>query len=102
MGNPQSGASSRDILERMKQTSRKEHQQDTPSTTETSPKTSREDNVRFTLDLSGSQHFFLKRFALEHGVRASEVVRALLRLAEEDSALAEEVSQQLADNKKDK
>lgn len=51
--------------------------------------------VRYTLDLSGRQHHFLKRFALDAGVEASKVMRVLLSLLEDDAEVARRVAQQL-------
>jgi hypothetical protein len=48
--------------------------------------------VRFTLDLARPQHRFLKQFALDLEADASTVMRILLRLLEEDEALAERVA----------
>ena len=48
-------------------------------------------SVRFTLDLTRPQHRFLKQFALDVEADASNVMRALLRLLEEDEALAKRV-----------
>lgn len=47
-------------------------------------------DVRFTLDLTEDRHTFLKRFAEESGagVRASQVMRALLDELAEDPNLA--------------
>jgi hypothetical protein len=47
--------------------------------------------VRFTLDLSHSQHGFLKRFALEAEVDASKVMRVLLDQLQSDPELAQRV-----------
>jgi len=47
--------------------------------------------VRFTLDLTRQQHRFLKQFALDVEADASNVMRTLLRLLEEDGALAKRV-----------
>lgn len=51
--------------------------------------------VRFTLDLSAEQHKFLRRFALEAETDASQVLRVLLRLLEEDPGLADRVRAEL-------
>jgi hypothetical protein len=50
-------------------------------------------DVRFTLDLAEDRHAFLKRFAEESGagVRASQVMRALLEELEADQDLAARV-----------
>lgn len=47
-----------------------------------------ERRIRVTLDLSREQHRFLRRFAFEAEADASAVLRTLLTLLEEDSALA--------------
>lgn len=52
---------------------------------------SRERRVRVTLDLTRDQHGFLRRFAFETEADASAILRALLALLEEDSALATRV-----------
>ena len=51
--------------------------------------TSRGDVVRFTFDVSKSQHRFIKQFVLESDTTASAATRLLWRLVQEDSALAE-------------
>jgi hypothetical protein len=51
--------------------------------------------VRYTLDLSREQHRFLKQFALDSEVDASEVMRALLRQLQNDSGLASKVQSKL-------
>jgi hypothetical protein len=50
-----------------------------------------ERKVRVTVDLARDQHRFIRRFAFEADVDASAVLRALLSLLEEDTALAERV-----------
>lgn len=51
--------------------------------------------VRYTLDLAREQHRFLKRFALDAEADASEVMRALLRLLQQDPSLAAQVHNRL-------
>jgi len=51
----------------------------------------KEKRVRYTLDLLYSQHRFLKKFAFDAEVDASEVLRDLLTALEEDSTLASAV-----------
>lgn len=49
----------------------------------------RADNrTRYTLDLTGEEHRFLKWFALEIDVEACKVVRVLLQLLDTDRALS--------------
>ena len=60
------------------------------------PKASgQERRIRYTIDLDGRLHRVLKLYALDAGVNASEVIRALLRLLEQDPALAERVHELL-------
>jgi hypothetical protein len=47
--------------------------------------------VRYTLDLAPEDHQFLKRFAVDAGVNASAVVRALLGQLRDDPELADRV-----------
>lgn len=49
------------------------------------PRPARSKRVRFTLDLEPEQHKSLKRFALEADADASEVMRALLMLLQNDT-----------------
>ncbi len=51
--------------------------------------------VRYTLDLSREQHRFLKQFALDQEVDASEVMRLLLRQLEQDTGLAQRLQAKL-------
>ena len=51
--------------------------------------------VRYTLDLSREQHRFLKQFALDAEVDASEVMRTLLKQLQLDAALAAKVQSKL-------
>jgi hypothetical protein len=51
----------------------------------------RERRIRYTLDLSPTQHRFLKRFAFDAEVDASAVVRALLTELEDDPQLADHI-----------
>jgi hypothetical protein len=47
--------------------------------------------IRYALRLPHDLHRFVRRFALDHGVDASEVTRALYRELERDPALADRV-----------
>jgi hypothetical protein len=47
--------------------------------------------IRYALRLPQDLHRFIRRFALDHGVDASEVTRALYRELERDPALADRV-----------
>ena len=51
--------------------------------------------IRYTLDLARDQHRFLKRFAFDAEVDASEVMRSLLSLLEHDHALTARVHDRL-------
>ena len=51
--------------------------------------------IRYTLDLAREQHRFLKQFALDAEADASEVMRALLHLLEDDPGLASTVRARL-------
>lgn len=44
--------------------------------------------VRYTVDLPDGQHRFLRRFALDNGIRASSVMKALLAIMESDLYVA--------------
>lgn len=52
--------------------------------------------VRFTLDLAWAQHRYLKRFALDQEADASEVMRTLLLLLQQDEQVAAAVRLRLA------
>ncbi len=52
--------------------------------------------VRITVDLDADRHRFLRRYAVDEGVRGTEVVRGLLTLLEEDPELADRLSERLA------
>lgn len=52
--------------------------------------------VRFTLDLEKEQHRMLKSFALSNDVKASVVLRVLLKRLEEDDDLRVKVQAELA------
>ncbi|MGV8845812.1 hypothetical protein [Tessaracoccus sp.] len=47
--------------------------------------------TRYTLDLDGQQHLFLRMFALQNEVDASKVMRTLLYFLESDQDLANRV-----------
>jgi hypothetical protein len=47
--------------------------------------------IRYALRLPPALHRFVRQFALDHGVDASEVTRALYRELERDPALADRV-----------
>lgn len=47
--------------------------------------------TRYTLDLEAEQHRFLRLFALQNGIQASLVMRALLYLLETDVNIANRV-----------
>jgi Arc/MetJ-type ribon-helix-helix transcriptional regulator len=64
---------------------------DTGSPSGRSAGASADRRVRFTVDLSRQQHRFLKQFALDLEADASSVMRALLRLLEENDAVAKRV-----------
>lgn len=64
--------------------------QTSPDTNETEIVIKRK-TVRFTLDLTPEQHFFVKKFALDAGIQASTMIRALLYLLEMDEDLANRV-----------
>jgi hypothetical protein len=92
-----------DVLERMRRTATKqpaeangrgEHVKANPPLKRLGRAAGRE-KVRYTLDLTGDQHHFLKRFAVDAGVDASQVMRALLTLLDKDHDLAKQVMQQL-------
>ena len=51
--------------------------------------------IRYTLDLAREQHRFLKQFALDAEADASEVMRALLHLLEDEPSLASTVRARL-------
>jgi hypothetical protein len=53
--------------------------------------------VRITVDLDADRHRFLRRYAVDEGVRGTEVVRGLLTLLEEDTELANRLSERLAE-----
>lgn len=54
--------------------------------------------VRITVDLDPDRHRFLRRYAADEGVRGTEVVRGLLTLLEEDTELANRLSERLAEH----
>jgi len=87
-----------DVLERMRRTATKESAQSPPlpQQTHASAIGADREKVRYTLDLTGGQHHFLKRFAVDAGVDASRVMRALLTLLAGDNDLAERVMQHLS------
>lgn len=91
-----------DVLERMRKTATKQpaeangHGQHTRTPGSQGPgRAAGREKVRYTLDLPGAQHHFLKRFAVDAGVDASQVMRTLLTLLADDDDLAERVMQQL-------
>jgi hypothetical protein len=47
--------------------------------------------TRYTLDLEAEQHMFLRLLAIQEGVEASKICRALLYLLEADPSLRERV-----------
>jgi hypothetical protein len=57
--------------------------------------------VRFTLDLTRSQHRFLKQFALDAESDASVILRVLLSLLEEDGTLTKRVLARIAELERD-
>lgn len=67
----------------------------TPQAETPAPPKPRVKMVRYTLDLEPAQHKFLKRFALEAGVDASQVLRVLLRRLEEDAELSSTIIRQM-------
>jgi hypothetical protein len=59
-------------------------------------RTQREETVtRYALRLPHELHRFLRQYALDHHIDASEVVRALLSLLEQDPALSDRVLDQV-------
>lgn len=58
-------------------------------------KPSRKETVRITVDLDPELHRLLKIYALEQGVRGSEVLRALLEQLSSDSELQKSIRQRL-------
>lgn len=54
-----------------------------------------ERRIRYTIDLDRRLHRVLKLYALDAGVNASEVIRALLGLLEQDPALGQRVQELL-------
>lgn len=51
--------------------------------------------IRYTVDLDPGQHWFMKRFAVDARVDASEVIRSLLQLLQDDPELSARVQAQL-------
>lgn len=47
--------------------------------------------TRFSVDLDGSQHSFLKTFSSEYGIKSTVVLRALLYVLELDETFANKV-----------
>lgn len=96
-----------DVLERMRRTATRETAEASRSSAAVDssptadvrhmpPAAASRPRVRYTLDLSGAQHHFLKRFSLDAGVEASRVVRSLLLILETDSELTGRVLEQLS------
>ncbi len=89
---PTAGKAS-DVLERMRRTATK---QPAGGNGAGRARPGAEAKVRYTLDLDRTQHHFLKRFALDAGVDASQVMRTLLQLLEDQPTLAAQVLQDLS------
>ncbi len=58
------------------------------------PTRSKGRTVRITLDLASAQHKFLKRLALEEELTLSDLLRAVVRLMEEDAGLVQRAVKQ--------
>jgi len=89
-----------EILARMRQVTMSARESrgpgpEAPESGLSAPVGGRRTRVRFTLDLSSEQHRFLRRFALEADTDASQVLRVLLRLLEQDPHLAHRVLTEL-------
>jgi len=92
-----------DLLTRMRQVATKQAPDqeaattalEMPPTEAQRPPTTTARPIRYTLDLAREQHRFLKQFALDAEADASEVMRALLHLLEDDPGLASTVRARL-------
>lgn len=60
--------------------------------------TSPRKTTRFSVDLDGNQHFFLKNFASEYGIKSTVVLRALLYVLEIDETFANRVIDLIEDD----